>query len=98
MLRGLPFEYAVRNLGRTPSRLFMSVCGSALVVVLVIAAGGFVHGMTSALRSSGSPRNVILLGAGRAALGVLGSGAAMRCRAPLVRRRAKAPLCALQGP
>ena len=64
MLRGLPFEYAVRNLGRTPSRLFMSVCGSALVVVLVIAAGGFVHGMTSALRSSGSPQNVILLGAG----------------------------------
>jgi putative ABC transport system permease protein len=42
----------------------MSVCGSALVVLLVIAAGGFVYGMKSALKSSGSPRNVILLGAG----------------------------------
>ena len=63
-MRGLPFDYAVRNLGRTPSRLLMSVCGSALVVLLVIAAGGFVYGMKSALKSSGSPRNVILLGAG----------------------------------
>ena len=63
-MRGLPFDYAVRNLGRTPSRLLMSVCGSALVVLLVIAAGGFVYGMKSALKSSGSPRNIILLGAG----------------------------------
>ena len=63
-MRRLPFDYAVRNLGRTPSRLIMSVFGSALVVLLVIAAGGFVYGMKAALRSSGSPRNVILLGAG----------------------------------
>ena len=65
-MRKLPFEYAVRNLGRTPSRLFMSVGGSALVVLLVIASSGFVSGMQTALRTSGSPNNVILLGAGSA--------------------------------
>ena len=63
-MRTLPFEYAVRNLGRSPSRLLMSVTGSALVVLLVIAAGGFVSGMQTAFRSSGSPNNVILLGSG----------------------------------
>jgi ABC-type lipoprotein release transport system permease subunit len=63
-MRGLPFEYAVRNLGRSPVRLFMSVAGSALVVLLVLAAGGFVQGMEQAFRSSGSPRNVILMGSG----------------------------------
>ena len=63
-MRRLPFEYAVRNLGRSPSRLLMSVAGSALVVLLVIAAGGFVSGMQTAFRSSGSPNNVILIGSG----------------------------------
>ncbi|MCH2162229.1 MAG: ABC transporter permease [Phycisphaerales bacterium] len=63
-MRGLPFEYAVRNLGRSPGRLLMSVTGSGLVVLLVLAAGGFVQGMQSAFRASGSPKNVILLGSG----------------------------------
>ncbi len=60
----LPFDYAVRNLGRSPLRLAMSLGGTALVVMLVIAASAFVRGMEKSLASSGSARNVILLGAG----------------------------------
>ena len=63
-MRGLPLEYAIRNLGRSPGRLFMSALGSAIVVLLVIAAGGFVEGMDRALRTSGTTHNAILLGAG----------------------------------
>ncbi len=63
-MRLLPFEYAVRNLGRSPVRLAASVMGSALVVLLVLAAGGFVRGMVRSLAVSGNERNVILLGAG----------------------------------
>ncbi len=63
-MRRLPFEYAVRNLGRSKVRLAASVLGSALVVALVLAAGGFVRGMERSLSISGSPANVILLGAG----------------------------------
>lgn len=63
-MRLLPFEYAVRNLGRSPVRLVASVGGSALVVLLVLAAAGFVRGMERSLSISGSAENVILLGAG----------------------------------
>ena len=60
----LPFEYAVRNLGRSHLRLALSVLGSFLVVMLVITAVAFVRGMEKSLVSSGSPDNVIILGAG----------------------------------
>lgn len=63
-MRGLPFEYAVRNLGRNPARLAMSAGGSMLVVLLVIAAASFITGMNKSLRVSGSSRNFILMGAG----------------------------------
>jgi putative ABC transport system permease protein len=63
-MRTLPFDYAVRNLGRSRSRLALSVLGSLLVVTLMIAAGGFVRGMETSLRSTGSPGNVMILGAG----------------------------------
>ncbi len=63
-MRLLPFDYAVRNLGRSPVRLAMSVAGSTLVVMLVIAAAAFIRGMERSLATSGSPGNVILLGAG----------------------------------
>jgi len=63
-MRLLPFEYAARNLGRSPTRLAMSLLGSVLVVVLAIAAFAFVRGMDRSLTGSGSPDNVILLGAG----------------------------------
>jgi putative ABC transport system permease protein len=63
-MRLLPIEYAVRNLGRSPARLFASVAGSALVVLLALVAGGFVRGMERSLSVDGGDRNVMLLGAG----------------------------------
>src|SRR5215218_301267 len=63
-MRLLPWDYAVRNLARSPMRLALSLAGAALVVLLVLAAGAFVRGMDQSLRESGNPANVILLGAG----------------------------------
>jgi putative ABC transport system permease protein len=60
----LPFTYAARNLGRSPVRLALSVGGACAVALLAMAGAGFALGMESALRASGHPRNVILLGAG----------------------------------
>ena len=60
----LPFSYALRNLFRDKSRLLQTIGGSALVVLLVMAAGALNHGMKQVLAASGSPLNVILLGAG----------------------------------
>ncbi len=63
-MQRLPFEYAVRNLSRSPVRLALSVLGSVLVVMLVITAAAFVRGMETSLISSGSDKNIMLLGAG----------------------------------
>lgn len=60
----LPFSYAVRNLLRSKTRLAQTVGGSALVVLLVIAATAINSGMARVLSASGSPHNVILVGAG----------------------------------
>ncbi|MEE3178594.1 MAG: ABC transporter permease [Verrucomicrobiota bacterium] len=60
----LPITYAIRNLFRDPGRLFQTVSGSALVVLLVIAAIALNHGMEEVLQTSGSSANVILVGAG----------------------------------
>ncbi len=63
-MRNLPFEYAARNLGRSPLRLMISVVGSVLVVVLATSAFAFVRAMDRSLTGSASEDNVILLGAG----------------------------------
>ncbi|HYO07906.1 MAG TPA: ABC transporter permease [Tepidisphaeraceae bacterium] len=63
-MRTLPWDYGVRNLARSRTRLGLSVLGSALVVLLVLAAGSFVRGMNRSLGASGGEGNVILLGAG----------------------------------
>lgn len=63
-MKKLPLEYAVRNLGRSPGRMILSIGGSLLVVLLVLTAGGFVTGMQRALTDSGSEHNMILLGTG----------------------------------
>jgi len=68
-MRQLPFQYAFRNLGRSPSRLAASLVGSALVVLLALAAGGFVRGMQLTLTPQAGPlageyENIILLGTG----------------------------------
>ncbi len=60
----LPFSYAVRNLYRDPTRLLQTLGGSALVVFLVMGAYALNQGMRKTLSSSGSPDNIILLGAG----------------------------------
>ncbi|WP_193212782.1 ABC transporter permease [Luteolibacter marinus] len=60
----LPFHYAARNLLRSKSRLLQTIGGSALVVLLVMAAVAINQGMNRVLSASGSPRNVILLGTG----------------------------------
>src|SRR5262245_7586407 len=63
-MKFLPIDYAVRNLGRSRLRLLLSVLGSALVVLLVLGAGGFVSGMTESLTHAGDERNVVILGIG----------------------------------
>ena len=63
-MRLLPWEYAVRNMTRSPLRMALSVSGALLVVLLALAAGGFVRGMQKSLNSSAVAGNVILLGAG----------------------------------
>lgn len=60
----LPFEYAARNLSRAPTRLVLTIAGSMLVVLLVLAAAAFVTGMQRSLRVTASQRNVIILGTG----------------------------------
>lgn len=60
----LPFTYAVRNLFRSKARLLQTIGGSALVVLLVMAAVAVNSGMKRVLSASGSSRNVILIGAG----------------------------------
>lgn len=64
-MRLLPFSYAIRNLGRGPVRLAASLLGSCLVVLLALAAAGFVRGMSRTLTPPATlHENVILLGAG----------------------------------
>lgn len=64
-IRQLPLEYALRNLSRSRTRLAATLLGSALVVLLVLAAAGFVRGMQRTLSQHESlHRNVMLLGTG----------------------------------
>jgi putative ABC transport system permease protein len=64
-MRQLPFSYAYRNLGRSRTRLAASLFGSTLVVLLILASGGFVRGMQRTLtQSEPFQENVIILGTG----------------------------------
>lgn len=64
-VRQLPFHYAFRNLGRSRVRLAASLIGSALVVLLILASGGFVRGMQLTLTQDASlHENIMILGAG----------------------------------
>lgn len=64
-MRQLPFQYAFRNLGRSRVRLLASLLGSTLVVMLILASGGFVRGMQRTL-SQDTPlnENIMILGTG----------------------------------
>ncbi|MEL7483074.1 MAG: ABC transporter permease [Planctomycetota bacterium] len=64
-MRQLPFHYAFRNLGRSGVRLTASLIGSSLVVLLVLASGGFIRGMQLTLsQDAGLHENVMILGTG----------------------------------
>ena len=54
----------VRNLGRSPTRLVLTILASALVVSLVTTAAAFVRGMGKSLVITSDQSNVILLAAG----------------------------------
>ncbi len=60
----IPFDYAVRNLGRSPRRFLTILVGNALVVLLIIAAAAFVEGMRSSLSIHHDSKNVLLLATG----------------------------------
>jgi len=60
----LPFDYAVRNLGRSPRRFLAILLGNALVVLLIIGAAAFVEGMSESLSIRNDSKNVILLAQG----------------------------------
>ena len=60
----LPITYAIRNLFRVPARCAQIVLGAALVILLLMLASALSDGMDAVLRSSGSDRNVIVLGSG----------------------------------
>ncbi|MBI5252257.1 MAG: ABC transporter permease [Desulfomonile tiedjei] len=63
-MRLLPFDYAVRNLGRSRTRLVLTIMASALVVLLVLTAAAFVRGMANSLVNKSAGNNVILMAAG----------------------------------
>ena len=64
-MRQLPFHYAFRNLGRSGVRLAASLIGSSLVVLLVLASGGFIRGMQLTLaQDAGLHENIMILGTG----------------------------------
>lgn len=64
-MRQLPFHYAFRNLGRSGVRLAASLVGSSLVVLLILASGGFIRGMQLTLtQDAGLHENVMILGTG----------------------------------
>lgn len=65
IIRQLPLDYALRNLARSRTRLAATLLGAALVVLLVLAAAGFVRGMQLTLSQQRSLHdNIILLGTG----------------------------------
>jgi len=60
----LPLHYAARNIGRSPLRLALTAGGSAVVVFIVVAAMASIRAMDRGIRASGTPGNVMLVGAG----------------------------------
>lgn len=63
-MKMIPFDYAVRNLGRSPRRTLAILVGNTLVVCLIIAAAAFVEGMRASLSVRDDSNNVILIATG----------------------------------
>lgn len=66
-MAGLPFDYAVRNLGRRPTRTLLTVGASALVTALLVATASFVRGLGTTF--SGAARDDVALVLSRASEG-----------------------------
>lgn len=60
----IPFDYAVRNLGRAPRRSLAILMGNILVILLVISASSFVEGMRSSLSLRNTSDNIIIMATG----------------------------------
>ncbi len=58
---GLPFDHAVRNLGRRPARTLLTALSSALVAGLLVATTAFVRGLEATFAGAGDPETVLLL-------------------------------------
>ncbi len=63
-MKMLPLHYAARNIGRSMLRLVLTAGGGALVVLLVVTAVASVRALDRGVRASGTPGNVMLVGAG----------------------------------
>ena len=61
MARHLPFEYAVRNLGRRPLRTALTAGSSALVAALLVSTAAFVRGLESTFAGAARDDTAILL-------------------------------------
>lgn len=63
-MRLLPFDYAIRNLGRSPRRLALVTGGSTLVSLLVLGSVAFARGLERSLAATGLETNALLIGLG----------------------------------
>ena len=61
MARHLPFDYAIRNLGRRPLRTAITAFSSALVAALLVATAAFVRGLDSTFSGAAQADTAILL-------------------------------------
>lgn len=61
MARSLPFDYAVRNLGRRPFRTALTALSSALVAALLVATTAFVRGLGGTFSGAAADDTAILL-------------------------------------
>lgn len=61
MSRALPFDYALRNLGRRPLRTALTALSSALVAALLVATSAFVRGLDSTFSGAAQADTAILL-------------------------------------
>lgn len=58
--RFLPWDYAVRNLMRRPSRSALTLVALSVVVFLIFIVVGFIRGLESSLAISGDPNAVLV--------------------------------------
>jgi len=60
-MRALPFDYAIRNLGRRPMRTLLTGLSSALVAALLVATTAFVRGLGGTFSGAAQSDTAILL-------------------------------------